>query len=585
MPQSSPHPQWRTTDTFDDLYKVPIIRSESAHDLFHDPEEIATFAVPIEEGPDLRFIAQPRHSARLRVVFHGAVSRERDRYPRYDRVTTLRRSGEAFISFADPSLLIDESITLGWYTGARSWDPVPLICAVIKRAQEVSGAEELVFVGGSGGGFAALRISALFPGSAAFVFSPQTSIAKYKGGHFPRLLEHGYGIDDKDLAYQEFPGRFEVLATYSKAPVNRVYYLQNLNDPGHIGDHYNPLRRAIGISEVTGEDATGRLRLVLADLAATGHGPPAPEEFDTHWARALEHFAGHDIPAADGGPHAEDASSMGTAPTDESGPEDGAVGALSRQMDEMQRALTALDDFSRRAHRSHVREFGLLPWHIEAYKRLSDDLVHDPRCLPPVGSYALGAIDALDLVALVESRRPEHVLECGSGSSTAWMALALERAGRGHVTSLEHDAHYARRTRQLLEGLGVAHRVTLIDAPLGPRENSPAQTWYRWGREAELPDAVDLLLIDGPPGSLGRQIRYPALPVLWSRLHAESMIVVDDADRPEEKAVVERWLREFAVHRTEHGSSLLTLGIDDADRKMERPDTADEETLIVDDSH
>lgn len=276
--------------TFDDFYKVPVITGEIGPDLFAPPGESATYAVRIPGGPLLRFATRIVPGTVLRVVFHGAVVRTRDRYPRYDRISTSVRAGQSFVSFADPTVAINDTLTLGWFTGTQAWDPTQTILDVIAAVAGAGEAPQTVLLGGSGGGYASLRFSAMIPGSHAFVFSPQTSVAKYRGGHFSALLEAAYGISGEGAAsqaYEQHPGRFEVLSTYEEPTLNRVYYLQNINDPFHIVDHYNPFRRAVGVTRAEGASRDGQHTLVLADLDQVGHGPPTPAEFDVHWAEAL----------------------------------------------------------------------------------------------------------------------------------------------------------------------------------------------------------------------------------------------------------------------------------------------------------
>lgn len=280
--------------TFDEFYKLPIMSREVDEHLFDGSEEPATYAVPITDGPPLRFAARLNRGSRiLRVVMHGAVVRSRDRYPRFDRVSTSLNSGDSFISFADPTLTIDPDLTLGWFTGTREWDPLPTMIDVVRRAIATSGAEAVILIGGSGGGFAALRLGANLPGSYAFVFAPQTSTSRYRGTHFPALLAAGYGLEGDDAAetaYEQFPQRFEVLTAYAAGTENKVYYLQNINDVFHIGDQYNPFRRAIGLHRPDGESEDGRHVLVLADLALEKHGPPSAAEFDEHFALARQRW-------------------------------------------------------------------------------------------------------------------------------------------------------------------------------------------------------------------------------------------------------------------------------------------------------
>jgi hypothetical protein len=142
--------------------------------------------------------------------------------------------------------------------------------------------------------------------------------------------------------------------------------------------------------------------------------------------------------------------------------------------------------------------------------------------------------------------RPQQIVECGSGVSTIVLARCVELLGQGHVFSLEHDARFAERTRQALRQHGLSRHATVYDAPL--RElvlPGWSGTWYS---QDVLPSElnIDLLVVDGPPWYVGETPRYPALPMLYAGMSKHAVIYVDDAARPEEQLIVERWLDEFA---------------------------------------
>ena len=80
-----------------------------------------------------------------------------------------------------------------------------------------------------------------------------------------------------------------------------------------------------------------------------------------------------------------------------------------------------------------------------------------------------------------------------------------------------------------------------------------------------LPDReIDLLLVDGPPGygeGMERS-RYPALPALEPRLAPGAMVVLDDASRPGEREIIERWTElgwRFGVRGDEVSRSARAL--------------------------
>lgn len=170
---------------------------------------------------------------------------------------------------------------------------------------------------------------------------------------------------------------------------------------------------------------------------------------------------------------------------------------------------------------------------------------------PRLGGWALGPDSARFVVESVLSSKPDHVIECGSGTSTVLIALALEKIGAGRLSTLEHDLDYLRKTERLLVDNGLDSRVELVHAPLGPVEvENTTVDWYR------LPDRwlegkqFDLVLVDGPP-STENMDRYPALPVLRRNLSARAIMIVDDASRDEEEEIVKLWEQRYPEFRVE----------------------------------
>ena len=179
---------------------------------------------------------------------------------------------------------------------------------------------------------------------------------------------------------------------------------------------------------------------------------------------------------------------------------------------------------------------------IEALVQLFQQFT--PRApMPSSGDFALNPTDLLELLHLVRLRQPRLVLELGSGTSSVWLAYALEQYG-GKLVSLDHDADYARQTRTMLAAHGLAAVAEVREAPL--RELTANGTAYQWYDVTRLTDltGIDLLLIDGPPAATGPDARYPALSVLAERLAATATVVLDDANRQDEREAVRRWTAE-----------------------------------------
>ena len=200
--------------------------------------------------------------------------------------------------------------------------------------------------------------------------------------------------------------------------------------------------------------------------------------------------------------------------------------------------------------------------HPESYAPLCRRLGFDQGI--PWTKHWTAAADFLGLLAdEVLARRSSAILECGSGLSTLVLARCCQLAGRGRVVSLESGAEFAGATRRWLAAYGLESFTEVIHAPLrGIRLGEGDWQWYD---PESLPQGLfDLLVVDGPPAFLQPLSRYPALPLLADRLAQDALLILDDAARADERAVVSRWLEEFPglSHRfveTERGCSVLSF--------------------------
>ena len=171
--------------------------------------------------------------------------------------------------------------------------------------------------------------------------------------------------------------------------------------------------------------------------------------------------------------------------------------------------------------------------------------------LPPLGGWAISPEASLVLARAISRNQPELVVEAGSGSSTVVAALALAKVGHGRVIALEHDSGYAVSTRQLLRDRGLEKYATVVDAPL--REYKIGGETYQWYDVAEdlFNAPIELLLVDGPPGTTGPVARFPAVPLLLEHLTSSANVMVDDAGRPAERKIVDMWQEKYNLYRVD----------------------------------
>lgn len=193
-------------------------------------------------------------------------------------------------------------------------------------------------------------------------------------------------------------------------------------------------------------------------------------------------------------------------------------------------------------------------------RTLAADIVNDqqallqllPRHLPTaplpiLAGWAMSPEGLVHILDQIDRRDAKCVVECGSGSSTLWMALAMKAKGSGIVISLEHNEAYANKTRAVLDAHGVGDWARVAVCPLTTVETERGEfQWYDL-QKAEISSDIDILLVDGPPGATGRWARYPALPLLREQLRHGAPIFIDDADRVEERETIEFWIEEGLV--------------------------------------
>jgi predicted O-methyltransferase YrrM len=125
-----------------------------------------------------------------------------------------------------------------------------------------------------------------------------------------------------------------------------------------------------------------------------------------------------------------------------------------------------------------------------------------------------------------------RILECGSGVSTVLLARLLHQHERGTLTSLEHDPHWATLIQDHLRREHLDQIARVVHAPL---QSDPP--WYR---PDELPDEIDLLIVDGPPAFAPGHgaARAPALARLDDNVVHDATVILDDIDRPGEQQTI-----------------------------------------------
>ncbi len=199
---------------------------------------------------------------------------------------------------------------------------------------------------------------------------------------------------------------------------------------------------------------------------------------------------------------------------------------------------------------------------MQAYFSLFPKLNPNTR-LPFMTGWAATPQFALVIYEEVKKNRPEQILEIGSGVSTIVAAYGLKQNGKGTVLSLDHDEKYGAKTEGQLQQHGVEEFSKVKYAPLVSYQlEDSSWQWYDMS-SITLPQKIDMLLIDGPPVKTNKNARYPALPLLADRLNDQCVVIVHDANRPSERAIIDKWQCTFPqfsceIIDTEKGIAILS---------------------------
>jgi hypothetical protein len=131
-------------------------------------------------------------------------------------------------------------------------------------------------------------------------------------------------------------------------------------------------------------------------------------------------------------------------------------------------------------------------------------------------------------------------LECGSGLSTLLLGAVAQQRGHEHW-ALEHAPMWGERVGRYLARYRL-HAVRLSVAPLRTYDGFQ---WYD-PPLSSMPPQFTLVVCDGPPGSTTGG-RYGLVPVMRPYLAPGCVILLDDAEREQERAIARRWAHELDI--------------------------------------
>ncbi|MGJ3404931.1 heparinase II/III domain-containing protein [Glutamicibacter sp. Je.9.36] len=269
--------------------RSPIINWDSLQKLTHRSGIVKSYTSRTEAARDSDFSglqtyrfgnltmpvkSLPGDSNTLHVTFHGALDRGKYSLPRFERAQSLSCFANHQLIFADPTLDLDPALTLGWYLGAAEQDLHLEIARFVQERMKFLGSSKVILSGSSGGGFAALQVSALLNASTVLAFNPQTAVTSYH----QRLAHKALNVvfPDNSYLHPENEMRVKVSERFLNTEPNvQIIFIQNDGDTHHSIQHRIPFLNAI--EGVKGVDSR-----TITESWGAGHRSPSSEGYIRH---------------------------------------------------------------------------------------------------------------------------------------------------------------------------------------------------------------------------------------------------------------------------------------------------------------
>ena len=227
------------------------------------------------EGAEIitQFMQCSTESDTLIVRFHGAIQRENRPLPAFQANLKQMQGYAHQITVCDPTMMTREGFSLGWYSGHEALDVQNILRRFFAQVREFLGIRRMIYLGSSGGGFAALHYSYFDSDSAAVVMGPQTSMR----AHIPAALNAYVKNCWPGRSFEEVGQSIEtdMCALYGNGHENSVIFVQSSGDFLHNHRHMAPFVNAV---HGGGTRENKRFVLVSDFWGRQGHAGAIPHE-------------------------------------------------------------------------------------------------------------------------------------------------------------------------------------------------------------------------------------------------------------------------------------------------------------------
>jgi len=243
----------------------------------------ATYSVALR-GLQFHFFANVVGSDALTILLPGAINREKGLID-FQRHSWAQDFGTSVISFSDPTINIENDISIGWFQGNEDEFGVDLLAQIIAGLLNDNGYAQsaVTILGSSAGGFVGLKLANKFPQARIVAINPQIFLFNYVRSHYERMMAACY--PKRSLKDSESQHRDRIVVELpSPDREGRIYIIQNTMDDRHYELHLMKYLKQLKeddfyITKIENaeRDRVRRLNVLLYEDSLLGHSPPNKE--------------------------------------------------------------------------------------------------------------------------------------------------------------------------------------------------------------------------------------------------------------------------------------------------------------------
>lgn len=210
---------------------------------------------------------------RLFVMLTAAISRRAGIVSHFNRINSRHFFDGHCLYIADPTLAIFQELDLGWYLGHQDQYVTKDMAMLVSTVGGLLGldSDRIISYGSSGGGFAAMALANLLPGSCAVAINPQANALDFIPSTVDKLLAYCFDGQSRDEVLKTYPERVD-MACALRDTESRMLLVQNSLDHLNWRPHYLRLADTLGLQAGPGPSGNGRHHSIIYS-DERGHAP------------------------------------------------------------------------------------------------------------------------------------------------------------------------------------------------------------------------------------------------------------------------------------------------------------------------